>query len=100
MNYLPPDFAIDEPKKKAKRGRPRMRKKLPPLQPGESDRLVAEYLAKGGVIHTYATEEMDPKLTYQQRMRHDKSVAMQMPWLQETSSATKREDADFVGIEG
>lgn len=100
MNYMPTDFVLDEPKKPAKRGRPRLRKKLPPFQPGEAERLVAEYLANGGVIHNFEAEQMDPKLQYQQRMRHDKSVAMQVPWLQETSSATKREDADFVGLEG
>jgi len=100
VNYLPPDFVLDEPKKVKKRGRPRRRPKLPPFEPGESDRLVAEYLASGGSIKTYEAGEMDPKLTYQHRLRHDKSVSMQVPWLQDTVGSIKKEDEDFTGIEG
>lgn len=98
MNYQSPDFNVDEPKK-AKRGRPRVRKKLPPFKPGEKERLVEEYLAKGGVIKTFEIQEMDPKLQYQHPMRRDKSVSVQVPWLQETSSAIKKEDADFAGFD-
>ena len=68
-------------------------KKLQPLTQEESDRLVAEYLARGGKVTVI---DNGSSLSGALKTNRKTGVKAQMPWVDDTLMKQRNEDADFM----